>query len=189
MKKTRKIGVSTALFVIVALAAQAQSTPPPANNNQEFRLSVGPDFALPIGNIAHAYSWSFGGSVQADIPMAQNLYVVITAGYTDVFVKSKEIPGRNIQMIPVKAGVKYFLLDNFLYIQGQAGATFLGNKSALFADKSTAFSYAPQIGVLLKLGGKDYIDAGFRYEEVSSFYTDGSHENFLGLRLAWSFGL
>jgi hypothetical protein len=38
-----------------------------------------------------------------------------------------------------------------IYVQGEAGAGFLLNKKDLGYTKSTAFIYAPQVGVLLPL--------------------------------------
>jgi hypothetical protein len=144
---------------------------------------------LPLAGYSNAYSWYFGGSAQLDIPVANNFYVTVNAGYDDLFVKSNEFPNRNLQLIPAKAGVKYFFIPDFLYVQAQAGATFLGNKSDAFADRSAAFTYTPQVGVLLKLAPKNYLDLGFRWEQTSAFYDGGSHLSTLGLRVAYSFGL
>ena len=36
---------------------------------------------------------------------------------------------------------------------------------------------------------KQYLDIGFRWESTASFYDGGSYANFLGLRVAYSFGL
>lgn len=89
-------------------------------------------------------------------------------------------------MIPVKAGLKYFPVKN-LYIQGEAGVSFIVNKSKIDADKSASFVYAPQVGYLIPLGKGNYLDAGFRFESNSKFYNNGSQANFLGLRVAYAF--
>jgi hypothetical protein len=196
MKKTHQIGLMTALFASVALTTfaqdQVQSSSAPASSDKEFRLSVGPDFGLPIGNFSNAYSWIFGGSVQADIPILSKFYVTVNAGYDDAFVKTNpgdDYSGRNLQLIPVKAGLKYFVFGDLVYVQGQAGATFLGNKTDAGADKSAGFTYSPQVGVLLKLAPKNYIDAGFYWQQTQSFWTGGSDLNTLGVQVAYSFGL
>ena len=94
----------------------------------------------------------------------------------------------NIQLLPAKAGLKYFLIPNF-YIQGEAGAAFLLNKSDLGDDKSAAFIYAPSIGYQFHIGGNSYIDAGVRYEASTKFNSvvDDSKVNFFGLRVAYGF--
>lgn len=191
MKTTRKIGILSAVLVALALTGKAQTTPPQKGARQEFRLSVGPDAGVPLGDLSKGYDWSLGGSVQVDIPVIQNLYVTVNAGYNNFFVKKgqAEFPDKNLQLIPVKAGLKYFPVGDIFYVQGEAGASFLANKSDLLSDKSAAFVYAPQIGALLKLSGKNYIDLGFRFESTSSFYNGGNTNNFLGLRAAYAFGL
>jgi hypothetical protein len=194
MKTTRKIGVVTALLVSVAFTTRAQdpgsaTTKTSSSSDQEFRLSVGPQIGLPPGNFSNAYSWIFGGSVQADIPIIPQLYVTVNAGYEDAFVKNNDFPGRNAQLIPLLAGLKYFIVGNLVYVQAQAGATILANKTDAFADKSAGFSYSPEVGVLLKLAPKNYIDVGFRWQQTQSFYNSLSNFNTLGLRVAYSFGL
>jgi hypothetical protein len=196
MKTTRKIGVVTALLVSFAFASQAQTpttgSASPSQPDKEFRLSVGPEATLPLGDFSNAYNWSIGGSVQADIPVISHLYVTVNAGYQDVLAKSgNEFSNvQNLQLIPLKAGLKYFFLGDLVYVQGQAGATILANKSDAFADKSAGFTYSPQVGVLLKLAPKNYLDAGFYYQSTQSFWNDGPGTlNTLGLRVAYTFGL
>ena len=198
MKTTRKIGVMTALLVSLAFASKAQTqtqsslpsgqTTPPSDK-QEFRLSVGPEAGIPIGQLSNGYGWFLGGSVQGELPIAKNFYVIANAGYNNFFVKDGVIPNQDIRTIPVKAGLKYFFVPNLLYVQAEAGASFLVDKSDLSADKSTNFVYAPSVGVLLKLAPKNYLDIGFRFQGNGSFYNNGTYGNVLGLRVAYSFGL
>ena len=197
MRTTRKIGFVTALLVSAALGAQAQTTSlanpaGAANSNKEFRLSVGPDFGLPISDLSSSYNWSAGGSVQADIPIVSHLYVTVNAGYRGIFSKTGNefANATDLQTIPLKAGLRYFFVDNLLYVQGQAGATILANKSDAQADKGAAFTYTPQVGVLVKLAPRNYLDAGFYWEQTQSFWNNGSGTlNLVGLRVAYTFGL
>lgn len=192
MKTKHKLGLAALAFLgFLAYAGKAKAQEAPKAAKQEFRLSVGPEVGLPIGSLKDSYNWSLGGSVQADIPIVQHLYVTVNAGYNNLFIKDefKQQGGKNMQLIPVRAGLKYFPVGDIFYVQGDAGVSFLANKSDLQADKSTAFVYAPQIGALLKLAPKNYLDIGFRWESTASFYDGGSYANFLGLRVAYSFGL
>jgi len=195
MKTKHKVGLAALAFLVFLAYAgktKAQDAPTPKpSSKQEFRLSVGPDAGLPVGDLKDAYNWMIGGSVQADIPVIQSLYVTVNAGYNNFFIKDelKQQGGKNMQLIPLKAGLKYFPVGDVFYIQGQAGVSLLANKSDLNADKSAAFVYAPQIGALVKLAPKNYLDIGFRWEGTSSFYDGGSSANFLGLRVAYAFGL
>jgi len=188
MKKIQQLSIMTAFVLGLALTGKAQSTSTPPADKKEWRLSVGPEVGVPIGNFHDAYKWNFGGSAQIDIPIVQSLYVTVNAGYNDFFVK-KDLGGTDMKLVPLKAGLKYFPIGNIFYVQGEAGVSILTNKTDLNADKSAAFVYAPQVGVLLKIAPKNYIDLGVRFEGTSSFYNGGNNANFLGLRAAYSFGL
>lgn len=190
MKTSIKISVlALSLLSVFTISANAQDTTPKTiTSGSGIRLSVGADAGLPVGNLSNAYSWSLGGSIQADFPIIrEQLYYTVNAGFNNVFA-DKNNGGADLQLIPVKAGLKYFPIKNF-YIQGEAGATFVTNKTDLGFTKSTTFVYAPQIGYVFNVGGKNSIDAGFRYENNSKFYDTGSSNGMLGLRVAYSFGL
>jgi hypothetical protein len=183
-----KTAIKLSTFIIAALTFVTFSAK--AQEREGIRLSVGPEVGLPIGDFKDSYDWSIGGSLQADFPILSNdLYVTLNAGYNNFFAKDiNGISGQDLQLIPVKAGLKYFPISNF-YVQGEAGASFLTNKDDIGATKSAAFVYAPQVGYLFHLGGKNYLDAGIRFEGNSKFTDQGSSNNFLGLRVAYGFGL
>jgi hypothetical protein len=91
--------------------------------------------------------------------------------------------------MPLKFGYKYFLMKNF-YVQGEAGETMILNKAAVYATNSYAFTYSPGAGMLFKLKKRhNYIDAGIRYEGVSSFYNDSDKYNFWALHISYAFNL
>lgn len=197
MKSSFKISALILAFAGLSFGAKAQTattTTKTSTSSNGVILSIGVDAGLPTGSFKDAYNWNLGGSIQADIPVISNsLYVTVNAGYDNVFGK-KNIDGlgvdaTNVQLLPVKAGLKYFIVPHF-YVQGEAGASFLLNKSDLNADKTAAFVYAPQVGYQFPLGGKSYLDAGVRYEGNSSFYNSGDNApkfNFVGLRVAYAF--
>ena len=195
MKSTLKISALILAFAGFALGAKAQTATPSVKSSTSSNgviLSVGVDAGIPTGNLSNGYNWNIGGSVQADIPVAQQLFVTVTAGFNSIQGKDNAyntgVSAPNIQLLPVKAGLKFFPVSHF-YIQGEAGAAFLLNKSDLQYGNSTAFVYAPQIGVQLPLGGKSFIDAGVRYEATTKFTSDvdNSKVNFFGLRVAYAF--
>ena len=198
MKSTLKISALILAFAGLTLGAKAQtstttSTKTSTSSNGVI-LSIGVDAGIPTGKLSDSYNWNIGGSVQADIPVAQNLFATINAGYNSIQGK-KNIAGSgldatNIQLLPVKAGLKYFVVPHF-YVQGEAGAAFLLNKSDFGDNKSAAFIYAPQVCYQFPLGGKSYLDAGVRYEASTKFSStaDDSKVNFFGLRVAYAFGL
>jgi len=197
MKSTLKISAIALAFAAFAFSAKAQTTTPSTASTTTsggVKFSIGVDAGIPTGKLSDSYNWNLGGSVQADIPVVNQLFVTVNAGYDNVFGKNNiDIEGTtvsptNIELLPVKAGLKFFPVSNF-YIQGEAGAAFALNKSDVGFNKSAAFIYAPQIGYQFQLGGNNYIDAGIRYEASSEFVTNvnDSKVNFFGLRVAYGF--
>lgn len=199
MKNTFKISALVLAFAGFALGAKAQTTTPTTTSTTTkdgIRYSIGVDAGIPTGNFKDSYKWNLGGSVQADIPVLSNkLFVTVNAGYNNIFGKNDittpngVINPTDIHLIPVKAGLKFFPIENF-YVQGEAGAAFLLNKSDVGADKSTAFVYAPQIGVQFPVSANgNFIDAGVRYEATTKYTSgvDNSKVNFVGIRVAYGF--
>lgn len=182
MRTVIKFTLSVAILLqSAAIMAQSEKSGRPAG----VRLSAGVETGLPTGKFNAGTRWNLGGSLQADINLASRvLYLTANAGYNNFY--SAENSKDNLQLIPVKVGLKYFPVGQF-YIQGEAGVAFVANKSAIDADKSAAFVFAPQLGYLIPLGGRNYLDAGIRFESNSKFYEQGSRANFFGLRLAYAF--
>ena len=199
MKNTFKISALALAFAAFAFSAKAQTTTPTSTSTTTkdgIRYSIGVDAGLPLGNFNDNNKWNLGGSVQADIPViSKQLFVTINAGYNNVFGE-KNVAGTNgtfdepnFNLIPVKAGLKFFPIQNF-YVQGEAGAAFLLNSDDTFKDKSVAFVYAPQVGVQFPVSANgNFIDAGIRYEATTKFNSalDSSKPSFLGVRVAYGF--
>lgn len=182
MKQVIKIIIAVVVTVwSTAAMAQLKNSVP----GKGVRLSVGVETGVPVGKFNKGTQWNLGGSVQADFNLVKRvLFVTANAGYNNFFTENNT--KGDIQLIPVKAGLKYFPVKN-LYIQGEAGVSFIANKSKIDADKSASFVYAPQVGYLIPLGKGNYLDAGVRFESNSKFYNNGSQANFLGLRVAYAF--
>jgi len=195
MKNTFKFSTLFLAFAALTVGAKAQSTTPvagSASTSNAVRFSIGVDAGVPTGTLSNSYNWNLGGSLQADIPVANQLFVTVNAGYDNIYGK-KNISGTNlsatnIELLPVKAGLKFFPVSNF-YIQGEAGAGFALNKADAGFNKSVAFIYAPQVGYQFNIGGQNFIDAGVRYEGSTQFNSnvDNSKVNFVALRLAYGF--
>ncbi|MEB0263689.1 MULTISPECIES: hypothetical protein [unclassified Mucilaginibacter] len=197
MKSTLKIATLVLAFAGLSFAAKAQTTPSTSastTTKSGIRYSIGVDAGIPVGNLKDTHKWNLGGSVQADIPVANQLFVTVNAGYNNIFGK-KDVGGvsgldfTDIKLLPVKAGLKFFPVQNF-YIQGEAGAAFLLNSKDTYNDKSVAFVYAPQIGVQFPVSASgNFIDAGVRYEATTKFNSaiENSKPSFLGVRVAYGF--
>jgi hypothetical protein len=189
MKTLTKISALVVLAISLSTIGKAQTTTSaPA---QSTILSVGAEGGFSAGSFKQANKWNLGGSIQADIPVGQNLYVSGNAGYLNIFGKNNYYANGNaapdINLLPVKAGLKYFPIGK-LYVQADAGAAFVLNKSEVGYGRTAAFLYSPQIGIQLPLGGKSFIDASALYEATTKF-TDGVNStkvNFFGIRLAYA---
>ena len=197
MKNLFKISTIALAFAAFTYTAKAQTSTPAstsATTSNGVKFSIGVDAGLPTGNFSNNYNWNIGGSVQADIPVVSNqLFVTVNAGYDNFFGKNTVVDGvtvspTNIQLLPVKAGLKFFPVGGF-YIQGEAGAAFALNKTDVGFNKSAAFIWAPQVGYQFQLSGKNYIDAGVRYQASTDFVSgnNNSQVNFVGLRVAYGF--
>jgi hypothetical protein len=198
MKNTIRIAALAITFAGFALGAKAQTTTTPASSSttssNNVIFSVGVEPGIPIGKLHDDYKFSIGGSLQADIPVIPNfLFATVNAGYTSINgrnnVDGTGYDATNIQLLPVKAGLKVFPVKYF-YLQGEAGAAFALNKSDLGFDKTAAFLYSPQIGIELPTIGKSYFDAGVFYQGTTKFNSaiENSKVNYVGLRLAYAFG-
>lgn len=188
MKNLTKISFILLFTAAFSFRAKAQSNVT-ANG---VVYSVGVESGVSTGNFKKGYGWNIGGSVQADIPIADNLFATINAGYLNFSgkdnINGSKLSARDIHFLPVMAGFKYFVIPNW-YVQGDAGAGFTLNKKDLGYTKTAAFLYAPQIGAQFNVGGKNYIDAGIRYEATGRYIrsVENSKLNFFELRIAYAF--
>jgi hypothetical protein len=197
MKRSIKHIILFAIILGGTITAKAQTISSETNSSSKpnsIIFSAGAETGITTGSLRGSHNWTLGGSIQADIPVAEQLYVTVNTGYQNYFGNdhnySRSLTNTDIHAIPAKAGLKYFPINRF-YIQGEAGADFILNKSSVGFDKSAAFIYAPQIGVQFPIGGKSFIDAGVRYEGSTKFSDNdqGSKVNLLGLRVAYAFAV
>ena len=81
-------------------------------------------------------------------------------------------------IIPLKAGIKYFLSDGF-YGAAQIGVGFFTSYS-----NESAFAYTPMLGYEFSTKSGKVIDAGFKYDGYSK---NGGSLGAIGFRLAFRF--
>ncbi|WP_214073698.1 hypothetical protein [Mucilaginibacter sp. dw_454] len=206
MKITFKAFVYAIVFTCFCSAANAQINVP-----DSLRISLGVNFASTTGNsfgtgvnvatdgtASSPYKFGTGLNLGVEVPVMSSFYLTASAGYVS-FIKSgiikssqqsiTNVPTQNFNTIPLKIGAK-LLIGNRFYVAAEAGETLLANKKELYALYGDAFTWAPQIGLVLPLKQHHrYIDAGFRYETTSTFYGDSNHNSFWALRVAYAFNL
>jgi len=171
MKKLLLLTAVAGLFAFSSVNAQTK-TP---------KLSIGAEFAFPMGTFGDFNNLGYGGSLQYQHPVAPSLLVTGSAGYT-VFKAKDEFGGATSGAIPVKAGARYYFGENF-FAGAELGAAFSTESGE---GNSTAFVYAPGIGIDYPVSDKGSIELGARYEGWSA---NSNTNGFIGLRLAYNFGL
>ncbi|MDN3549809.1 hypothetical protein [Mucilaginibacter aquaedulcis] len=150
------------------------------------KFSVGLEAGLPVGDASNYADYVIGGSLKYELPVANNLFITGTAGYSSIHAKGINISfsspnysyefhsdGGSAGLIPVKVGAKYYF-DKRFFGEGQLGAAFTTS-----GNGSTLFVYSPGVGYTFDGG----FEAGFRYEAWSNNGTIGQ----LALRLAYRF--
>jgi len=177
MKKLLLLTAVAGLFAFSSVNAQVIKSP---------KLSLGAEFGFPVGDSGDGTDFGFGGSLQYQHPVAENLLVTGSAGYLNFKGKDFDfggvtIKGENSGYIPVKAGARYYFGENF-FVNGELGAAF-STKSG--SGGSTAFVYSPGAGVEFEVSDKSSLELGARYEGWSKTGTF----SFIGLRAAFNFGL
>ena len=185
----KKLILSLALVAGLGLAVNAQTKKDPAMGGT--KVGIGADFAFPMGDFskgALGVDYGVGGSLNFQVPVASQLNFVGEAGYLNF--NSKEVAGvsYNYGAIPLKAGLRYFLAENF-YAQGQIGAA-IATKDSNYGK--TGFLFAPSVGVEFPVADKMSIDFGARYEGWTgqpAGLNATRTNSFIGLRAALNFGL
>lgn len=173
------------LFVICWLADAFAQQP---ENVYGRRLSFGIDPGVTTGKIRDSYDRVIGGSLQADIPLSRKLCFTVNTGYTG-FLHKLPSSDNNLSVLPVKAGFRYFVFGERIYVGAEVGMSYLMNMHAVGAANRGAFVDAEHIGILHRLSSSQYIEAGIRIQSDTSFFTDIRTQQFYAVRVAYAFNL
>ncbi|WP_299289442.1 hypothetical protein [uncultured Mucilaginibacter sp.] len=185
LKTTTKWIAAVAAMVILLGGSQveAQMTTTrlsSAGSNNALRLGLGLEGGYATKNFSN---FELGGTARLQYDLSNNLSLMLTPGFYHFFAKNGEFQStdkglysNDLNMIPVKVGLKSFFAQNF-YLSGEAGAGFELNHA-----QETKLILSPGIGY----AGNKGLDLGLRYENFS-----GNHSNYgiIGLRLAYGFKL
>ncbi|MFT3679770.1 MAG: outer membrane beta-barrel protein [Ferruginibacter sp.] len=172
----KKVILSVAVFAIASLSATAQKE---AASDKQLKFSVGVEAGLPIGDAKEGYSFGIGGSAQAEYAAAENVALTLNAGYITLLgktIEEEKVP--SLKLIPVLAGAKFFFNEK-VYGHAQLGMTFASVKVAGISASTSAFTYAPGIGVQ----AAENFDVELKYQA----YSKGGTTSFIGLRAAYTF--
>jgi len=170
-------------FIVMSSSSTAKS--------QQIIIGLAPEINLPTGNASSLSGVGFGGSLKAEIAIAEKYAITANGGY-NIFLTKRKLGTKlaNMEAIPVKLGLKYYPSSEF-YIEGQGGAAIHTG-----ASSRTSFVWSPGIGTYFKAGSSNNkLEFGLRYEAwtntsygaVSTLKTTSF--SFIGLKLGYVFGL
>ena len=193
MKITGKIKFVLVLAISIMFAnnSNAQDTEAATNYDQGFRLGVG----LNAGYAVHdPYKLALGADVRGQYDLSERYSFTLTTGYTNLFVsKADGFPGqtegKDLGIIPAKAGFKAFIWEDQFYVMGEAGAAFAVSNVDNTRDK-TSLLLSPSIGYASK-----YIDISLNYTHYNHFDRLNNNGSLgrgvgqVGVRLAYGFKL
>jgi hypothetical protein len=186
-----KTGFLVAVAMMFASTTQAQETNTAENYDQGFRLGVGLNAGYSTND---PYKLSLGADVRGQYDLSKRYSLTLTTGYTNLFQsKADGFPGqtegKDLGLIPAKAGFKAFIWDDQFYVMGEAGAAFAVSNVDNTRDK-TSLLLSPSIGYATK-----YIDVSLNYTHYNHFDrlnnngTLGRGVGQVGVRLAYGFKL
>ncbi len=175
------------LFVAFAVNTNAQS---------KMQLGIGPFVGLPMGTFGDITELGYGGAVQGELGMGDNLNGTLTTGYLIFGGKSQTIGEFTFDygdwsVIPVLVGSKYYFAQG-VYGMVQAGLNFTSytNKIPLpgggtidVSVSDTEFGYGVGLGYELPMGASGALDLFVKYGSLAS------DANFIGFTALYKFGI
>ncbi|MDQ2862604.1 MAG: hypothetical protein M3R50_02955, partial [Bacteroidota bacterium] len=147
------------ILVIASVGAKAQE--------KKFKVGLGLEAALPVGNLGTAYSLGAGLSLRFLYKITPQFGATFTTGAIAFIPKGGIDKNSKATInIPFKVGGRYKFTDKFYGIM-EIGEThsivYYDSNNSVGHVSGNSFTYAPGIGVLL--GG---FDASLRYEGYQS---------------------
>ncbi|HTE00771.1 MAG TPA: hypothetical protein VK668_15875 [Mucilaginibacter sp.] len=173
--------ILTVMILFIGSKANAQSA-----TSSGFRFGIGVDGLFPVGNSTSTLNFGLGLTPRLQYGLSDKVALTFTSGIYHFFPKtvtyppSGAFPGFTTKyksdIIPVKAGAKFFINSNF-YLSGEVGVAF----EVAEGGGPVHFLASPGIGYATKQW-----DIGARYENFSG---NGYSDGIVGLRVAYGFGL
>ena len=161
-------------FVFLSIATNAQNS-----DASRLRLDIGLNGGVSTGNAHKVSNVMLGGTARLQYELINSINLTFTSGYFDFMGKAvpevSDIRYESITLIPAKGGVKVFFLPGY-YFLAEGGVGF-----ETVAGGDIKIIIAPTIG-FKRLNW----DLGLDFERFSG---SGVNYSFVGLRLAYGFGL
>lgn len=155
LKQTRMMKKILLAVVITAICTGAYAQ---KDSDRKFGFSAGPEIGFATGDFNNTHSIGIGATIQGDFNIAPSTNFTLTTGYLTYAGKSagSGIKYKSAGILPLKAGIKYFLSGGF-YGAAQLGVGFFSNGGG------TALAYTPMLGYEFNTKSDKAIDAGLKY--------------------------
>ncbi len=155
----------------------------------EMSFGVNGELALPMGDFGDSAGMGFGGSVQGEYGINEQLIGTASVGYL-MWNGKDEWEDMNFKWscIPIKAGAKYNIGESGLYGIFELGMymfafefdyEFMGY-SVKGDDTESEFGFAPGVGYQMPIGESMKLDISAQYEIAGDF-------DFLGIDIGLRF--
>ncbi|MDB5192474.1 MAG: hypothetical protein JWQ96_2037 [Segetibacter sp.] len=175
MKKSIKLSMLAVLsFVFTQSFSQVRPS-----------LSIGAELGVPTGDLNVTQKIGVGGSAKIAFPVGAGTALTLSGGYVsfsgdEYQVGNAIIKRPALNFIPIKAGVRYNVVPNGIYLEPQLGFTSISTQNQ--EGSSGWFTYAANAGYIIN----NQIDIAARYEAVNK---NNTTLPFIGFRVAYNFGL
>ncbi|HTK22525.1 MAG TPA: hypothetical protein VL442_23565 [Mucilaginibacter sp.] len=183
----KKILLSLIIVFIAVLNSFAQDNSTP-------KIGVGVDLGVPVGPASNGYELTMGVTAKAEFPVAPQLSITATTGFTGYITKGGFSTGYYYDsydgsgsysygdvacFVPLEAGARIYVAPKF-YLEGDFGASFnVNSTSSDFTNRQTALIYAPMAGMTIPFGGsrvsldlslryESRLDAGYNYSQIAA---------------------
>ncbi len=140
----KKLFLVVTAFSLLTVGVQAQS------KQQGVTFGIGPNFHLPLGDFGTGYSFGIGGTVQVELPLADNVKGVGSVGYTSFLGKTQtfdfgagpqSFKNPSLGLIPILVGARFYPSEQF-FVGAQIGLGLLSGGGS----STSGFDYLPQVG-------------------------------------------
>ncbi len=168
------------VFLILAISAICTGAFAQKGSDTKGHFSIGPEIGFATGDFNDSHSIGIGATAQGEVNIAKSTNLTLTMGFISYAGRSygAGLKYKAAGIVPVKAGVKYFLSEGF-YAGAQFGAGFFTNSGG-----GTAFAYTGMLGYEFNTKTDKAVDVSLKYDGYSK---NGGRLGAAGIRLAYRF--
>ncbi len=132
------------------------------NANAQLKIGVSGTFALPMSDFGDLADPGFGGQLNADYFLSDNLSVGLEIGYMSYAV---EVLDANFTLMPIQVNGEYHLMPGEMmdFYGGLGVGITVGDSDIDGAESTTDLGITPRIGGIYNINDQLGIDLNVRY--------------------------